>query len=204
MEPEMPRLKNKGHELYCYARVYHNMPKIRAVEFAGYSPYPMSYKRIEDRPEVQERLKEMEATPQETLYDADAPPAPDFVMRHERINDIREDGVTYKWLMNELNTNLKLAREAGKFKEANEAIKLMGGLYKLVMEEEEADPITKRALAAGIDLHAIGARKNQISQEPQKSPDVGDDARKRTEAESFDFDILSPSDIEDDDGDDRD
>lgn len=192
----MPRLKNKKHELYCYALVYHELPKIRAVEFAGFSPYPMSYKRIEKRPEVQERLKEMQGTPKELIYDSEAPPEPPAMMRIEKIAEIRDGMVTHQWLMYQLMQNMEQARNAGKFKDANEAIKLMGGLLQIAKEETEDDPFTQRARAAGLDLNALRTGEKAIPSQPQVPVDMGRDVGDDAEAEE-EFIIPSPEDADD-------
>lgn len=190
----MPRLDNKKAELYCYARVYHNMPKIRAVEFAGYRPFAMNYKRLEDKPEVQARLVEMRKTPKEEIYAEDGPPQPSFAENQDSgLKEHYEQAVSLLWMLEQLKINMEQAREAGKYNHANEAIKMMAGIMQLQQKEADQDFVSARARELGIMLDDPRKGTKTVPQE-LKGPDaVGSGDRDGAETEAL-VEIRAPGD----------
>ncbi|MBT8411274.1 MAG: hypothetical protein KJP02_05695 [Octadecabacter sp.] len=198
----MPRLENKKHELYAYARVYHKLGKMDAVEFAGYARYAMNYARIEKMPEYDERVKEMQSTPKEELY-ADEEffnvPADHELVIQKGDTQI----INYMWMINQLRLNMEASRAEGKYRESNEAIKLMAGLMELEERKSEAmdEVAQRRARQIGIKLNAPAGNTIEAPKEHSRVDILAGGSGDSSQAEP-EVEIISPGDVDKSDADD--
>lgn len=75
----------------------------------------------------------------------------------QRVKELRrgaEDfiGVSVGWILNELKTNAKIAREEGQLKSSNEAFKL---IYEIVSKDPTVAMNAARAIPAGASIHDV-------------------------------------------------
>ena len=198
----MPRLENKKHELYCYALVYHDMPRIRAVEFAGYAPFAMSYKRLEEREDVQERILEMRATPKDEIYsdveeEEIGTDAVDADLEEISESEPKLKGrvpSTLRWVRAELRKNIEQARAEGNLKVSNEALKILAGVILEERKEQVAEAKLKLIHHPGKSINVDSAYTPQIPQEHRVTSGMGGTSRDSAE-EADETAIPSPGDI---------
>ena len=169
----MPRLKNKRHELYCYARVFRKNHKTDALRFAGLKPAGLNWS-IEGRPDIQKRMEEMRGIDKNQLYRGEFKEMVDEAARKMKV--LGGVNISREWFLEELYQNVTLAREAGKIKEATEALKAMAQVFKVLAATDGGDEVLDQRITKLIGSNPDRTSSVEVSEEYGGSDGMGDDA----------------------------
>lgn len=169
----MPRLKNKRHELYCYARVYRKAHKTDALKFAGLVPRGLNF-RVEGRDDIQKRMEEMREIGHEAIYRDEFKETVDAKIRELTV--LKGHNISREWFLEELYKNVELARASNKIKEATEALKAMAQVFKVLAEADGGEDQLEMRVTKLIGSNPNSAHAAEVSEEPEGSDGLGEDA----------------------------
>ena len=110
----MPALSNLKHEEFCQHRAA-GMAMLEAYVAAGYTASASAASQVAKRPEVQNRIMEL----QQERASAERNAARDAVDAEG------EEDINLEWAVRELKKNVKSARDAGNVSAANKAIEML-------------------------------------------------------------------------------
>ncbi len=131
----MPVLGDQRHELYARHRVAGMQPS-KAAQAAGYAP-GSSTKHLEENPEIIARIGDLtdERTQQKEAQKQAA------IAAARIVGELT--GVTRAWVIQKLAENAQMAANDGMFKEANQALELIGkdfGMFNGGSSDDENKP----------------------------------------------------------------
>jgi hypothetical protein len=184
----MPRLKNKRHELFCYATVYRNATKSNALQFAGLTPKGNNY-AISERADVKARIEELRKMDKAMVMRGEYGDMVEEAVRQYKV--FNGQNISREWFLEELYTNVQLAREKGKIKEATEALKVMAQVFKVLAEVDQGEHQLDMRIQKLVGSDTNRAQAVEVSEEFEGSDGMGDASGDASEAEP-EIEILGP------------
>lgn len=185
----MARLKNKRHELFCYATVFQRASKSHALQFAGLTPKGNNY-AISDRADVKARIEEMRKMESRAhLLRGDYGDMVEEATRQYKV--FNGNNISREWFLEELYTNVQLARENGKIKEATEALKVMAQVFKVLAEVDQGSQQLDMRIQKLVGSDTGRAQAVEVSEEFEGADGMGDASGDAPEAEPT-VEILGP------------
>lgn len=141
----MPVLSNVRWEVFA-GKLADGVVAPDAYVAAGYAANAKNAYNLAKKPQIMHRIQELkEIKRRDQVVSSDLPPIP---VTGDRLTPA-EVGITEVWLVRQLMLNVSQAQQAGKFKEANTAIEMLGnyfgGLFSSKNSADRSDNLKKDA-----------------------------------------------------------
>lgn len=144
----MPRLSNERQELYCIQRARGMLPSKAAIA-AGYATGSAVYTQLESDVQITVRIGELMGELEERKE----------ARRHAALAAAKTvgemTGVGRAWVIQKLAENAQLAQDAGDFKEANEALELIGKEFGMFEGSSSAEDERTGDALANLDFDKL-------------------------------------------------
>ncbi len=144
----MPTLPVARQELYCKHRANGFVPKKAAVA-AGFATGSAIYSELEQSPDVITRIQELIDEKQAEKE------ARQLAARQAAQTAGEVTGMSIGWVIEQLKINAEDAREAGAFKESNDALKLIGEQFGMWNKGGDGGKDKPADAGALMDMNAI-------------------------------------------------
>ena len=122
----MPALPNPRQERFAQNLV-NGMKQHEAYTEAGYSPSPGNASVLAKTPSIRERIMELQEEHEQQKGITD--PIPNVQVTADGKLTEKSINVTEEWLVRQLQNNIQNAQIAGKYREANAAIEMLGNYF---------------------------------------------------------------------------